>query len=54
MSRIALTFALALLATPALAASPDEAAIGKTLDAFHAAAAHADFKGYFENRKAVR
>lgn len=48
MSRAALALAVALAATPALAASPDAAAVGKTLDAFHAAAAHADFKGYFD------
>ena len=48
MSRAALALAAALTATPALAASPDEAAVGKTLDAFHAAAAHSDFKGYFD------
>lgn len=36
-----------LLATPALAASPDEATVGKVLDAFHAAAAHSDYNGYF-------
>lgn len=39
--------ALALFASPALAASPEEAAIGHVLDAFHAAAARSDFKGYF-------
>jgi len=45
-----LAAALALLATPALAAGPseDSAAVGKVLDRFHAAAAHADFKGYFD------
>lgn len=48
MSRDALALALALLAAPALAAAPDEAAVGRTLDAFHAAAAHSDFKGYFD------
>jgi len=48
MSRTALAIAVALVATPALAASPDEAAVGKTLDAFHAAAAHSDYKGYFD------
>jgi hypothetical protein len=47
MSRAALALTAALLATPALAASPDEAAVGATLDAFHAAAAHSDFKAYF-------
>jgi hypothetical protein len=41
-------FALALLAAPALAASPDEAAAGRVLDAFHAAAAHSDYKAYFD------
>jgi len=39
---------LALLAAPAFAASPDEVAVGRTLDAFHAAAAHSDFKAYFD------
>ncbi|HEV2533389.1 nuclear transport factor 2 family protein [Phenylobacterium sp.] len=41
-----------LLASPALAASrrtsSDEAAVGRVLDAFHAAAAHSDFKAYFD------
>jgi hypothetical protein len=40
--------ALALLAPPALAASPEEAAVGQVLDAFHAAAAHGDYNGYFD------
>jgi ketosteroid isomerase-like protein len=43
---------LALLASSALAASAQEAspeaAVGRTLDAFHAAAAHSDFKAYFD------
>jgi hypothetical protein len=45
--RSAWAVAVALLATPALAASADEAAVGRTLDAFHAAAARSDFAGYF-------
>jgi hypothetical protein len=40
--------ALALAAAPALAANPDEAAAGQVLDAFHAAAAHSDYDGYFD------
>jgi hypothetical protein len=48
MSRAALALAAALVAGPAFAASPDEAAVGRTLDAFHAAAAHSDFKSYFD------
>jgi len=45
----AAVLALALLAAPpALAATPDEIAVGRTLDAFHAAAAHSDFKAYFD------
>ncbi|MDB5416630.1 MAG: protein with SnoaL 3 domain, 2 superfamily [Phenylobacterium sp.] len=36
------------LVTPALAASPDEAAVGQALDAFHAAAAHSDYTAYFD------
>lgn len=48
MSRSALALAIALLAVPALAASPEESAVGKTLDAFHAAAAHSDYKAYFD------
>jgi hypothetical protein len=47
MSRVALALAIAFAAAPAFAASPDEAAVGKTLDAFHAAAARSDFKAYF-------
>ena len=43
-----LALAVALLATPALAASPDEAAAGRVLDAFHAAAARSDYKAYFD------
>jgi ketosteroid isomerase-like protein len=39
---------MALLAAPAVAASPDEAAVGQVLDRFHAAAAHSDFNGYFD------
>jgi ketosteroid isomerase-like protein len=48
MSRAALALALTLAAAPAVAASPDEAAVGRTLDAFHAAAARSDFKAYFD------
>jgi hypothetical protein len=44
----ALAVAMALVATPALAADREEAEIDKLLDAFHAAAAHSDFNGYFE------
>lgn len=45
----ALAVGLLLAATPALAAPKDEAAdVGKVLDRFHAAAAHSDFKGYFD------
>lgn len=47
MSRILLALALFLFATPSLAASREEAAVDKVLDSFHAAAARADFKGYF-------
>jgi ketosteroid isomerase-like protein len=47
MSRLALALAAALVAAPALAASPEEAAVGQVLDAFHAAAARSDFEGYF-------
>ena len=47
MSRAALALLLTLAAAPAFAASPDEAAVGRTLDAFHAAAARSDFKAYF-------
>ncbi|THD75280.1 MAG: protein with SnoaL 3 domain, NTF 2 superfamily [Phenylobacterium sp.] len=43
-----LALAAALLATPAFAASSDEAAASRVLDAFHAAAAHSDFKAYFD------
>jgi hypothetical protein len=45
MPRLAL--ALALVATPAAAQTADEAAAGKVLDAFHAAAARADGPAYF-------
>jgi hypothetical protein len=45
MTTVGLALALAL---PARAQAPDEAAVGKVLDAFHAAAAHSDFKGYFD------
>ena len=48
MSRAALALAIAFAAAPAFAASPDEAAVGRTLDAFHAAAAHSDFMAYFD------
>jgi hypothetical protein len=37
-----------LIAAPALAATPEEAAAGRTLDAFHAAAARSDFAAYFD------
>ena len=47
MRRAALALAL-LVAAPAQAQSPDERAVGQVLDAFHAAAAHSDFKGYFD------
>jgi hypothetical protein len=47
MSRAIAAMVLVLLATPALAATPDEAAASKVLDAFHAAAAHSDYQGYF-------
>ncbi|HEX3701038.1 MAG TPA: nuclear transport factor 2 family protein [Phenylobacterium sp.] len=47
MSSAALAFAAALIAGPALAATPDEAAAGRVLDAFHAAAARSDFAAYF-------
>ena len=43
-----MVLSLLLVATPALAASPDEAAAGRVLDAFHAAAARSDFKAYFD------
>jgi ketosteroid isomerase-like protein len=43
-----LAAAAALLAGPAFAASPDEAAVSQVLDRFHAAAAHSDFRGYFD------
>jgi opacity protein-like surface antigen len=51
MSRLAAAaVALALVATPALAATPSQetAAAGKVLDRFHAAAAASDFKTYFD------
>jgi hypothetical protein len=38
----------ALWFAPALAQTRDEAAAARTLDAFHAAAARSDFKGYFD------
>lgn len=48
MSRLSLALALSLLlAAPAVAQSSDEAAVGKVLDAFHAAAARGDGKAYF-------
>ena len=47
MSRVALALTLALTATPALAASHEEQAIARTLDALHAAAERSDFEGYF-------
>lgn len=37
-----------VLANPAHAQTPDEAAAAATLDAFHAAAARSDFNGYFD------
>ncbi|MFC3069847.1 nuclear transport factor 2 family protein [Phenylobacterium soli] len=52
MSRAALGIGLALLATPALAAPParipEPMAVSGVLDAFHAAAARADGKAYFD------
>lgn len=50
MSRAAAGLALALLASPALAAPPvsDAAAVSSVLDAFHAAAARADGQAYFD------
>ncbi|MDE2485801.1 MAG: nuclear transport factor 2 family protein [Alphaproteobacteria bacterium] len=48
MSRALLALVFALLAAPAWAAPAEEAAVGKTLDAFHAAAARSDFKAYFD------
>jgi hypothetical protein len=47
MRSAATALAITLLAAPALAATPDEAAAAKVLDAFHAAAAHSDYNGYF-------
>jgi hypothetical protein len=48
MLRAAALALLLLLPGAALALTPDEAAVSKVLDAFHAAAAHSDFKGYFD------
>jgi hypothetical protein len=38
----------ALWCSTAAAATPEEAAAGRVLDAFHAAAAHSDYQGYFD------
>jgi hypothetical protein len=47
--RRALVLVLTLLATPALAQpAAESAAVGQVLDRFHAAAAHSDFQGYFD------
>jgi len=43
------TVAVLAASTPALASpATDAAVVGKVLDRFHAAAAHSDFKGYFD------
>jgi ketosteroid isomerase-like protein len=46
MRSTALALVMALLATPAFAGDRED--VGRTLDAFHAAAAHSDFKAYFD------